>query len=75
MVNVSKEDLDAACAAYGRATGDSPRREGIRVALHSYRQMSALDRSQAEQSLYYLEHQALDPIGAKLIRKLLGLCE
>jgi hypothetical protein len=73
MIKVSANDIDTACAAYARATGDTPRREGIRVALHSFNQLTVPDRRQVEQSLWYLEHQALDPAGADLIRKLLGL--
>jgi hypothetical protein len=44
MVDIKKSDLDLACGAYARATGDYPRREGIRVALHSFRQMTDRER-------------------------------
>ncbi len=44
MLKVTTADLDAACSAYARATGDYPRREGIRVALHSLRQLTGEQR-------------------------------
>ncbi len=72
MVNVSKQDVDAACAAYANATGDYPRREGIRVALHSYRQMSDLDRQRCKEAIAELHAIGGHP-WAETIERLLGL--
>jgi hypothetical protein len=35
MVNITPEQLDAACAAYARSTGSYPNRAGLRSALHT----------------------------------------
>lgn len=35
MVNITTEQMDAACAAYARAIGYYPNRAGVRAALHT----------------------------------------
>ncbi len=44
MLNITKQDVDDACAGYARATQEYPRREGIRCALLAARQLSDSDR-------------------------------
>jgi hypothetical protein len=73
-LSIKSTDLDAACAAYKRATGDSPRREGIRVALHSYRQLTSDQRTLIMASIEVLQNNGL-PLGASVILEALGFNE
>ncbi len=74
MLKVNKKDIDAACAAYANATGDYPRREGIRVALHSYRQLTDEQRLSISASCDVLAARGFGH-GATLILQALGLTD
>jgi hypothetical protein len=78
MIKVTAKDIDTACAAYARATGDTPRREGIRVALHSFNQMTDAQRKTVIEGLTQLRASTRQPWSseceaADIIEQLLGL--
>ncbi len=75
MIKVTSTDIDAACAAYARATGDTPRREGIRVALHSFNQLTAGERDTLNELIFDLEQEGdfnADCM-ANVVRRLAGI--
>lgn len=50
MVNITTEQLDAACAAYARSTGTYPNRAGLRAALHTVDVAAKVERLAEELS-------------------------
>lgn len=75
MLNVTKEDVDNACAGYARATQEYPRREGIRCALLATRQLTLTERHQVLQGVERLRQRCGAHAEADTILRLLGLSE
>lgn len=73
MLNVTKEDIDNACAGFARAVQEYPRREGIRVALLSVRQMTVTERRLVLDGIERLRQRCGAHEEADVIVKLLGL--
>ncbi len=71
MKNVTRQDIDDACAGYARATQEYPRREGIRCALLATRQLAPMIQPYIEQMLR--QEEANYPTEVAHIRAALGL--
>ncbi len=74
MLNVTKKDVDDACAGYARATQEYPRREGIRCALLAARQLTDQERLVVAASADVLRFHGCEH-GANTILRLLGLSD